>query len=89
MDSPNSLLTGFYTLLSYSYSERHTYLMLGSWKRDIGAVNLSDRPITVSFNASCLIHRRSRTLLHFYLASTACRPSANSLEAYTAGHRLD
>jgi hypothetical protein len=35
MDSPNSLLLGFYTLLSYSYSQRHTYLTLGSWKRDI------------------------------------------------------
>ena len=26
MDSPNSLLIGFYTLLSYSYSQRYTYL---------------------------------------------------------------
>ncbi len=34
MDSLNSLLIGFYTLLSYSYSQRHTYLTLGSWKRN-------------------------------------------------------
>jgi hypothetical protein len=31
MHSPNSLLIGSYTLLSYSYSQRHTYLTLGSW----------------------------------------------------------
>ena len=39
MDSPNSLLglIGFYTLLLYSFSQRHTCLTLGSWKRDIGA----------------------------------------------------
>ena len=37
MVSLNSLLIGFYALLSYSYSQRHTYLTLGSWKRDIGA----------------------------------------------------
>ena len=29
MDSPNSLLIGYYTLLSYSYSQRH---IQGSWK---------------------------------------------------------
>ena len=40
MDSPNSLLIGFYALLSYSYSQRHTYLTLGSWKRDIGAADV-------------------------------------------------
>ena len=37
MDSLNSLLIGFYTLLSYSNRQRHTYLTLGSWKRDVGA----------------------------------------------------
>ncbi len=30
MDSLNSLLIGFYTLLSYSYSQRHKYLPLGA-----------------------------------------------------------
>jgi len=33
----DSLLIGFYTLLLYSYSQRHTHLTLGSGKRDIGA----------------------------------------------------
>jgi hypothetical protein len=44
MDSPNALLIGYvlglYTLLSYSYSQRQTYLTLGSWKRDIGAADV-------------------------------------------------
>jgi hypothetical protein len=40
MVSLNSLLIGFYALLSYSYSQRHTYLTLGSWKRDIGPPKL-------------------------------------------------
>ena len=40
MKSLNSLLIGFYTLLSYSYSQWHTYLTLGSWKRDISVANV-------------------------------------------------
>jgi hypothetical protein len=36
MDWLNSLLIGFYTLLSYSYSQRHTHITLGSWERDVG-----------------------------------------------------
>ncbi len=36
VDSPNSLLIGFYTLLSYSYCQRHIFLTLGSWKRKVG-----------------------------------------------------
>jgi hypothetical protein len=34
----DSSLIGFYALISYSYSQRHTYLTLGIWERDIGAL---------------------------------------------------
>jgi hypothetical protein len=50
MDSLNSLLIGFYTLLSYSYSQRHTQLTLGSWERDVGRAEKQKRKLfSISF----------------------------------------
>ena len=73
MDSLNSLLIGFYTLLLYSYSQRHTHLTLGSGKRDIGA------PMLLTGHAE---NRRKKILSFFSsqpfpLNPTACLPNTS------------
>ena len=64
MGSLNSLLIGFYTLLSYSYSQRHTHLTLGSWERDTGAPSaLTDRA-----------ENRKRKIFPFSFLNRFCYP---------------
>ncbi len=65
MDSLNSFPIGFYTLLSYSYSQRYTHLTLGSWERDVGRTEKQKRkifsfsffrakPISLTYRTACL-----------------------------------
>ncbi len=77
MDSLNSLVIGFYTLLSYSYSQRHTHITLGSWERDVGRAEKKKRNIfffffpslNVSYLSACFANTlvRIRTSCLCYL----------------------